>query len=125
MLPSAKRRISGRFGKCFSRSLQKDFLKAGKAETRRAAESGSPATRSLRGGVMGRMKSPDAVTDQKAGYKTEDTCQSKVLICILAAEVHCHRSDVCATKDSASTAQSTSTVASRQTRVRLLHHASG
>ena len=73
--------------------------------------------------AAGRMKSPDAVTEQKAGYKMEDTCQRKVLICTLAAEVRRHRSYVRATEDSNSKVQSAIAVASRQVLVRPLHHA--
>jgi len=59
----------------------------------------------------------------KAGYKTEDTCQGKVLICILAAEVYRHCTYVWATEGSNSRAQSVIIVASWQACVRLLHHA--
>jgi hypothetical protein len=61
----------------------------------------------------------------KAGYKTEDTCQGKVLIRILAAEIHRHCSYVRATEDSNSRTQSAIAIALRQTLVRLLYRAQG
>jgi hypothetical protein len=33
--------------------------------------------------AAGRMKSPEAVPEQKTGYGTADTCRSKVFICIV------------------------------------------
>jgi hypothetical protein len=43
--------------------------------------------RSRRPSAAGRRKGPEAVTEQKTGYITVDTLQSKVVICTLAAEV--------------------------------------
>jgi hypothetical protein len=52
------------------------------------------AMRSRRPSAAGRRKGPEAVTEQKAGYITADTLQSKVLICILAKEVRRNRSSI-------------------------------
>ena len=39
-------------------------------------------------------KGPEAVTEQKTGYVTADTLQSKVLICVLATEGRHNRSSI-------------------------------
>ena len=48
--------------------------------------------RSRRPSAAWRRKGPEAVTEQKRGYITADTCQSKVVICTLATEVQRNRS---------------------------------
>jgi hypothetical protein len=45
------------------------------------------AMRSRRPSAAGRGNSPEAVTEHKTGYKTADTFQSKVLICVRLTEV--------------------------------------
>jgi hypothetical protein len=71
------------------------------------------------------MKSPEAVTETKAGYKTADTWLSKVVICILVEEVRRQYSYRQATKDSVRRAQSNTTAARRTVLVRPPHHARG
>ena len=46
------------------------------------------AMRSRRPSAAGRRKGPEAVTEEKTGYITADTLQSKVFIGTLAAEGH-------------------------------------
>jgi hypothetical protein len=56
--------------------------------------------------AAGRMKSPEAVPEEKTGYGTADTCRSNVFICVLAGELYRHRRYLRATKDSIRRAQS-------------------
>jgi hypothetical protein len=72
-LPSAKRRISGRFGKCFSRSLQKDFLKAGKAETRRAA-----GRRKRLGAVPEKSRSNTELHDHTTAFHSAEEARTPI-----------------------------------------------
>jgi len=81
--------------------------------------------RSRRPSAAGRRKGPEAVTEQKAGYITTDTLQSKVFICTLAAEDRRIRSSIRAGVSAAKRAMSATAVARRKTLVRLLHRARG
>jgi hypothetical protein len=69
MLPSAEALHLRKVRKIFLRSLHKSFLKAVKAEERAAD---------------GRMKSPEAVTVQKAGYMRETPTKTILVIRFLA-----------------------------------------
>jgi hypothetical protein len=80
-------------------------------------------TRSRRPSAAGRRKGPEAVTEQKAGYRTADTFQSKVFICISAIEVHCNRSYLRVAKRSARRAQSNTAVAYQMALVRPNYYA--
>ena len=73
--------------------------------------------------AAGRMKSPEAVTETKAGYKTADPHGIKVLICTLAAEVRRNRSLIRATKDFARRVQSATAVAYSKALLRPRHRA--
>src|SRR5208337_3699995 len=81
------------------------------------------AMRSRRPSAAGRRKGLEAVTEQKTGYITADTCQSKVLIRTLAAEVHRNRSSIRAGISAVGRAQFATVVARRKALVRLLNHA--
>src|SRR5208337_2389758 len=81
--------------------------------------------RSRRPSAAGRRKGPEAVTEQKTGYITADTRQSKVLICTLAVEVHRNRSAIRAGVCAVKRAQFASEVARRKALVRLLHRVRG
>src|SRR5579872_4662810 len=77
--------------------------------------------RSRRPSAAGRRKDPEAVTEQKTGYITADTCQSKVFICTLAGEVHRNCSAIRAARSAARRMQFATVVACRKVLVRLLH----
>src|SRR5712692_6080556 len=77
--------------------------------------------RSRRPSAAGRRKGPEAVTEQKTGYITADTLQSKVLICTLAAEVHRNCSAIRAGMSAVRRAQFATVVARRKGLVRLPH----
>src|SRR5271163_4562667 len=81
--------------------------------------------RSRRPSAAGRRKGPEAVTEQKTGYITADTSQSKVVICTLAAEVHRNRSSIRAGMSAVRRAQFGTVVARRKALVRLPHQARG
>src|SRR5271165_382157 len=81
--------------------------------------------RSRRPSAAGRRKVPDAVTEQKTGYITADTCQSKVFICTLAAEVHGNCSAIRAGTSTARRTQSATEVTRRKALVRRLHRTRG
>src|SRR5258708_7126065 len=81
--------------------------------------------RSRRPSAAGRRKGPEAVTEQKTGYITADTRQSKVVICTLAAEVHRNCSAIRAGRSAAGRAQFASTVGRRKGLVRRLHRTRG
>src|SRR5208282_803 len=83
------------------------------------------AMRSRRPSAAGRRKGPEAVTEQKTGYITADTLQSKVLICTLAAEVHRNCSAIRVGMSAVRRAQFATSVARRKAVVRLLHQARG
>src|ERR1700731_5103820 len=72
--------------------------------------------RSRRPSAAGRRKGPEAVTEQKTGYITADTLQSKVLICTLAAEVHYDCSPIRAGMSTVRMAQFATAVARRKAR---------
>ena len=72
--------------------------------------------------AAGRMTSPEAVTETKAGYRTADTCRSKVFIGILVEEVRRHYSFLSGVKSSARRVQSYTAVAQPTARVRPPHH---
>src|SRR5258708_29430622 len=82
------------------------------------------AMRSRRPSAAGRRKGPEAVTEQKTGYMTADTCQSKALICTLAAEVR-HNCSAIRAGMSARRAKVATVVARRRALGRPLHHARG
>jgi hypothetical protein len=44
--------------------------------------------------AAGRRIGPEAVTGQEAGYRTADTCTTKVFICVLAKKAYRHRDAV-------------------------------
>src|SRR5260370_40544702 len=77
--------------------------------------------RSRRPSAAGRRKGPEAVTEQKTGYITADTLQSKVLIRTLAAEVHRNCSVIRAGMSAARRAQFAPVVARRKALGRRLH----
>src|SRR5580692_618282 len=79
--------------------------------------------RSRRPSVAGRRKGPEAETEQKTGYITADTLQSKVVICTLAAEVHRNRGAIRAGMSTARRVQFATVIARRKTLGRLLHDA--
>src|ERR1700688_2377740 len=81
--------------------------------------------RSRRPSAAGRREGPEAVTEQKTGYITADTSQSKVVICTLAAEVHTNCSAIRAAKSAVGRAQFVAVVARRKALVRLLHRTRG
>jgi len=65
------------------------------------------------------------VTEQKAGYITADTLESKVLICILAEEVRRNCSAIRAVMSAVGKVQFAAAVARRKTLVRLFHQVQG
>src|SRR5260370_34221399 len=77
--------------------------------------------RSRRPSAAGRRKGTEAVTEQKTGYITADTCQSEVFICTLAAEVHRNCSTIRAGMSAVRRTQFASVVARRKALVRRLH----
>src|SRR5579864_7879777 len=79
--------------------------------------------RSRRPSADGRRKGPEAVTEQKAGYITADTPQSKVLICTLAAEVHRNCNAIRARMSAVRSTQFATIVARRKALGRLLYQA--
>src|SRR5205807_5976814 len=81
--------------------------------------------RSRRPSAAGRRKGPEAVTEQKTGYITADTRQSKVVICTLAAEVHRNCSAIRAASSTVRRAQIATAVACRKALVSMLHQAQG
>ena len=70
--------------------------------------------RSRRPSAAGRRKGPEAVTEQKTGYITADTLQSKVFICTLAAEVRRNCSAIRAGMSAVRRAQFATVVARRR-----------
>src|SRR5208337_4191378 len=121
-LPSAEGLLSGRGPKevCAAPFAVVCKLVLGGTETPKGH-----AMRSRRPSATGRRKGPEAVTEQKTGYITADTLQSKVLICTLAAEVHRNCSAIRAGMSAVRRAQSATSVARRKAVVRLLHQAGG
>src|SRR5580704_14660554 len=117
-LPSAEGLLSGRGPKevCTVYFAVVCKLVLGGTETPKGR-----AVRSRRPSAAGRRKGPEAVTEQKTGYITADTCQSKVVICTLAAEVHRNCSAIRAGRSAARRAQFASVVARRKVLVNLLH----
>src|ERR1700746_20664 len=81
--------------------------------------------RSRRPSAAGRRKGPEAVTEQKTGYITADTHQSKVFICTLAAEVQRNCNAIRAGMSAVRRTQFATVVARRKALVRVLHHARG
>src|SRR3974390_1690988 len=75
--------------------------------------------RSRRPSAAGRRKGPEAVTEQKTGYITADTLQSKILICTLAAEFHSNFSAIRAGMSTVRRAHFATVVARRKVLVRL------
>src|SRR5580704_8873142 len=81
------------------------------------------ATRSRRPSAAGRRKGPEAVTEQKTGYITAHTCQSEVVICILAAELHRNYTAIRAGMSAVRRAYFAAAVARLKALVRLLRGA--
>src|SRR5580658_1771479 len=81
--------------------------------------------RSRRPSAAGRRKGPEAVTEQKTGYITADTRQSKVLICTLAAEVHRNCSAIRAGRSAVRRTQFATIAARRKALVRRLPRTRG
>src|SRR5579864_9311461 len=81
--------------------------------------------RSRRPSAAGRRKGPEAVTEQKTGYITVDTCQSKVFICTLVAEVWRNRCSIRAEISGVRKTQFATIVARRKAPVRRLHRTRG
>src|ERR1039458_725297 len=81
--------------------------------------------RSRRPSAAGRRKGPEAVTEQKRGYKTADTLQSKVLICVLATEDRHNRSSIRAGMSIVRRTQFATVVARRKALTRLLQRTRG
>src|SRR5579862_7519905 len=81
--------------------------------------------RSRRPSAAGRRRGPEAVTEQKTGYITADTLQSKVVICTVAAEVHRNCSAIRAARSDVRRAQFATVVARRKALVRRLHRTRG
>src|SRR4029077_9550955 len=77
--------------------------------------------RSRRPSAAGRGKGPEAVTEQKTGYITADTRQSKAFICTLAGEVHRNCGPILAGMSAARMAKFASVVARQRALIRLLH----
>src|SRR5580704_10975496 len=117
-LPSAEGLLSGRGPKevCTVYFAVVCKLVLGGTETPKGR-----ATRSRRPSAAGRRRGPEAVTEQKTGYITADTRQSKVFICTLAAEVHRDCSAIRAGRSAVRRAQCANVVASRKAFVRRLH----
>src|SRR5580704_406962 len=116
-LPSAEGLLSGRGPKevCTVYSAVVCKLVLGGTETPKGRR-----VRSRRPSAAGRRKGPEAVTEQKTGYITADTLQSKVVICTLAAEVHRNRSSIRAGMSAVRRVQTATVVACRKALVRLL-----
>ena len=119
-LPSAEGLLSGRGPKevCAAFFAVACKLVLGGTETPKGRE-----MRSRRPNAAGRRKGPEAVTEKKTGYITADMLQSKVVICILAAEVHRNCSPIRAGMSTVRRAQFATAVARRKALVRLLREA--
>jgi hypothetical protein len=77
--------------------------------------------RSRRPSAAGRRKGPEVVTEQKTGYITADTSQSKVLICRLARDVRRNRSSNRADMSAARKDTNDTAVVTREALARPLH----
>jgi hypothetical protein len=77
--------------------------------------------RSRRPSAAGRRKDPEAGTEQKTGYITADTFQNKVVICLLAAEVHSNCSAIRAGMSTTRRVQLATPVARQKALCRLLY----
>jgi hypothetical protein len=75
--------------------------------------------RSRRPSAAGRRRCPEAVTEQKTGYKTADTLQSKVLVRTLAQKVPRNRSAIRANTSEVSRTRSASAIACSQRTIRV------
>jgi hypothetical protein len=75
--------IYGGSGEIFSGAFSEQDLEGNRNPQGGAAEAEERA-------AAGRMKSTDAVPEQRRDTETADTRQSKVLICFLAKEVRCN-----------------------------------
>src|SRR5208283_5316598 len=119
-LPSAEGLLSGRGPKEVREAFFAVVLKLvlGGTETRKGRR-----MRSRRPSAAGRRKGPEAVTEQKTGYITAETLQSKAVICTLAAEVHRNCSAIRAGRSAVGRAQFGTVVARRKALVRLLREA--
>jgi hypothetical protein len=100
MLPSAEGLLLRRVRRNLFGVLSEQDLE-GNRNPKGGAMTGVPSVRTLHDGVVaeaeeraaaGRMKGPEAVTEQTAGYETADTHWTKVFISIPAAEFHRNRS---------------------------------
>src|SRR5208283_1480313 len=121
-LPSAEGLLSGRGPKevCTAYFAVALKLVLGGTETPKGR-----AMRSRGPSAAGRWKGPEAVTEQKTGYITADTLQSKVRICTLAAEVHRNCSAIRGASSAVRRAQFATVVARRKALVRRLYRTRG
>jgi hypothetical protein len=75
--------------------------------------------------AAGRMKGPEAVTEQTAGYEPADTHRAKVFISISAAEFHRHRNCFRACNDFVRRALSAASIEGWKALGRLINDAQG
>jgi hypothetical protein len=107
MLPSAEALHLQRVRRNLSGAVSEQDLEGNRNPQGGAAEAEERA-------AAGRMKSPDAVPEQRRDTGTADTSQSKVFICTLAAEVEHNCSLIRAGISGTRTAQFATVVARRK-----------